>query len=73
MAIIYKHKSSGEKKTVSFPWIWMITPLCAIDLLRKGFILRGLVGWIPLFTIVWMLQYKSIMDKHLRKEGYLPS
>jgi len=68
--ISYKNEKTGEVRTVSFPWHWMFTPLCAIDLLSKGKIFHGLVGWIPLFTIIWTIKYKDLLGSALEKKGF---
>jgi hypothetical protein len=69
--IIYKHPETGDTKTVSFPWLWLFTPFCSLDLLIKGKILHALVGWIPLFAIIWCLKHKSILSDVWEKKGYV--
>jgi hypothetical protein len=67
----YIHPDTNEEKTVKFPIHWLVTPLCALDLLMKGKVLHGLVGWIPLFTLIWLLQYKKILGSVLEKKGFV--
>ena len=69
--ITYKHPVSLDIKQIKFPWIWFFTPLCALDLLIKGKIIHGLLGWIPLFAIIWCFKYKSILSDVLEKKGYI--
>jgi len=69
--LLYKNPVTGEVRNVSFPWLWMFTPFCSIDLLIKGKILHGLVGWIPLFTIFWMFNYKKLLGSALEKKGFI--
>ena len=71
--LIYKHPDTQDTKIVKFPWLWLFTPLCAIDLLLKGKIWHGLVGWIPLFTIIWCIKYESILSDVWEKKGYVKS
>ena len=71
--LVYKHPDTGDTKIVKFPWLWIFTPFCAIDLLVKGKIWHGLVGWIPLFAIIWCCMYKSILSDVWEKKGYVKS
>ena len=71
--LIYKHPDTNDTKIVKFPWLWFFTPICAIDLLLKGKIFHGLVGWIPLFSLIWIFQYKSILSDVWEKKGYIKS
>jgi hypothetical protein len=68
----YINTTTNEEKELKFPWYWILTPLCSLDLLLKGKIIHGLVGWIPLFTLIWLFKYKSILGSVLEKEGYKP-
>jgi hypothetical protein len=70
MALTFKNSQTGEQKVVGFPWHWIITPLCALDLFAKGMFMYALVGWIPLFTIIFSIQWKSILTKAMTKKGY---
>ena len=67
----YINHETNDEKIVKFPLHWLITPLCSLDLLMKGKILHALVGWIPLFTLIWLLQYKKILGSSLEKKGYV--
>ena len=69
----YKHPDTGDTQIVKFPWVWLITPICAIDLLLKGKIMHGLLGWIPLFTLIWCIKYESILSDVWEKKGYVKS
>ena len=69
--IIYKHPVYLDIKQIRFQLIWLFTPLCALDLLIKGKIIHGLLGWIPLFAIIWCFKYKSILSDVLEKKGYI--
>ena len=69
--IIYKHPQSGEIKKIEFPWIWLFTPFCALDLILKGKIIHGLLGWIPFFALIWCFNYKSILSDVWEKKGYI--
>ena len=67
----YFNKNTGDIKVVNFPWFWILTPLCSLDLLMKGKIFHALVGWIPFFTIVWLFKWKKIIGSSLEKKGYV--
>ena len=69
--ITYKHPDTGDTQTITFPWLWLFTPFCAIDLLIKGKIIHGLVGWIPLFALIWCFKYKAILSDVWKKKGYV--
>lgn len=69
--MIYKHPETGDTQEVKFPWLWLFTPYCAFDLLRKGKIVHGLLGWIPLFCLIWLFMHKSILSGVLEKKGYV--
>jgi len=69
--ITYKHPETKDVQEIKFPWMWLITPFCALDLLMKGKIIHGLVGWIPLFTLIWSFKYKSILADVWEKKGYI--
>ena len=71
--IVYKHPDTGDTQTVKFPWVWLITPICCIDLILKGKIMHGLVGWIPIFTLIWLIKYESILSDVWEKKGYVKS
>jgi len=66
----YKNKSTGHVEIITFPWRWLIYPVCPIELLFKGKIVRALLGILPLFTIIWCFQYKRILGQILEKRGY---
>ena len=69
--LVYRHPETGDTQTVKFPWLWLLfTPRCSIQLLLNGKILHGLVGWIPLFTLIWLFKYKSILSDAWEKKGY---
>jgi len=70
MALNFKNSSTGAQKTIGFPWHWIFTPFCSIDLLIKGMFLHALVGWIPLFTIIFLFKWKQIITKAMVKKGY---
>ena len=67
----YVNKQTGETKKISFPWYWIISPICMIDLMTKGKIVHGLLGIIPLFALIWMFKYKTILDSALQKKGFV--
>tara|TARA_B100000900_G_C20180202_1_gene553559 strand:+ start:189 stop:410 length:222 start_codon:yes stop_codon:yes gene_type:complete len=73
MMIIYKHPETNDTQIVKVPWLWMFTPWCAIDLLLKGKIMHALVGWIPLFALIWMFKYESILSSVWESKGYVRS
>ena len=71
--LVYKHPDTGDTKIVKFPWVWLITPICCIDLILKGKIMHGLVGWMPIFTLIWLIKYESILSDVWEKKGYVKS
>ena len=46
-------------------------PIDSDGKLIKGKIIHGLLGWIPLFAIIWCFKYKSILSDVLEKKGYI--
>ena len=70
MAVKYINSETNQEKSISFPWYWVFTPLCAIELISKGQFVRGVLGIIPLFTIIWMLKYQTILGASLEKRGF---
>ncbi len=71
--LTYKHPDTNDTKIIKFPWFWIIPLICGIDLLLKGKILHGLLGILPLFAIIWMFMYKSILSDVWEKKGYIKS
>lgn len=68
--IRYKHPETKEEKEVKFPLRWILWPWAAIELIMKNQFLKGLLAIIPLFTIVWMFMYKSVLSKAYESMGY---
>ena len=68
--ITYQHPETKDTQQIKFPLMWILTPLCSLDLLLKGKVLHALVGWMPIFTFIFSLQYKSILSDVWEKKGY---
>lgn len=66
----YVNPNTNDVKEVKTPWRWIITPLCALELLSKGKIIHGLLAIIPIFALIWLFKYKSILGSVLEKKGY---
>ncbi len=68
--IRYKHPQTKEEKIVSFPFRWLLWPWCAIELILKNQFVKGVLAILPVFTIVWMFMYKSILSKAYESAGF---
>jgi len=69
MSLLFKKPSTGEEKKVGFPWHWILTPLCSLDLLSKGMIFMGLLAGFLFHTYISFQMEVHHHDRHGQK-GY---
>ena len=72
--ITYIHPDTGDIQEIKRPWLWLLfTPFCAIDLMKAGKTMQGLIGLIPLFTLFYFLKYEAILSEAWENKGYVRS
>ena len=71
MSIRYQNPQTNEIKTIRVRWIWLITPLFIIELLRRGFVISGLLSIVPLFAIINFFLYAGKMERRYQKMGWI--
>lgn len=71
MSIRYQNPRTNEIETIRFRWIWLITPLFIIELLRRGFFIAALLSIVPAFAIVFFFLYSGKMERRYQKLGWV--
>lgn len=71
MSVRYQNPQTNEIATVRFRWLWLITPLFVIELLRRGFVIAGLLSILPLFALVYAFLYGGMMERRYQRLGWV--
>tara|TARA_B110000908_G_C9892394_1_gene287385 strand:+ start:327 stop:545 length:219 start_codon:yes stop_codon:yes gene_type:complete len=67
----YLNLQTNDEIIVKFPILWVINPVCTIELIAKGKIILGILGLLPIFNLILMYQYKEILGSALEERGYI--